>query len=264
MFPGSELGTRNPELMLIIDSHVHVGRNHERWDETRPMLEALGIDTAALAADPEAYDLESDATLPGDLSRPGGPFGLWYIGGNPFAGFQRGPAHLPRRPEDYQGIEWHCYFSGGFDYGGSDEVAAAEAAELLRSEAARPALEVLDALAAARLPVRITESLPITLALIERLPEATVIIPHMGLRSGGTTRIMHALADNPRVYFDTSVVEVNEALVRLVGAERVLFGSDAPMGDAAWSLRAVRSLDLPPADIAAILGENAQRLFGRR
>ncbi len=216
-----------------------------------------------MAADPDAYDLDSDATLPGDLSRPGGPFGLWYIGGNPLAGFRRGPARLPRNLDEYQGVEWHCYFSDGFDYGGSDEATAAEAAEVLRAEVARPALDLLEALAAARLPIRITENLPVTLALIERLPKATVIIPHMGLRSGGTTRVMHALADNPRVHFDTSVIELNVALVEQVGAARVLFGSDAPEGDVARSLRAVRGLDLPPADIAAILGENAQRLFDR-
>ncbi len=249
--------------MLIIDSHVHVGRNAARWDETRPTLEALGIDTAVLAAVPESYDLEGDAGLPADLSRPGGPFGLWYIGGNPFAGLQRGPARLPRRLDDFQGIEWHCYFAEGLDYGGSDELAVDAAVQLLRSAEARAALDALDAVVAARLPIRLTENLPVTLALVERFPQATFIIPHMGLRNGGTARAMNALAPNPSVYFDTSVVEVNEAMVRLVGAERVLFGSDAPTGDAAWSLRAVRSLKLPGREIAAILGSNAERLFGR-
>jgi len=249
--------------MTVIDSHVHVGRNHARWEETRPGLEALGIESAVLAADPEAYNIDGDAALPGDLSGPGGPYGLWYIGGNPFGGIRRGPARLPRDLSDFQGVEWHCYFSQGFDYGGSDELAAAAAVSLLESEAARPALEALEAVVAARLPVRVTEALPVTLALIERHPEATWVIPHMGLCNGGTARVMNALAGSPRVLFDTSIVELNEALVRRVGAERVLFGSDAPMGDAGWSLRGVRGLDLPPGQIAALLGENARKLFGR-
>jgi len=42
----------------------------------------------------------------------------------------------------------------------------------------------------------------------------------------------------------------------------VLFGSGAPAGDLARALRDVRSLNLPPGAIAAILGENAWKLFG--
>jgi predicted TIM-barrel fold metal-dependent hydrolase len=50
-------------------------------------------------------------------------------------------------------------------------------------------------------------------------------------------------------------------MVERVGVDRVLFGSDAPAGDTAWSLRALRSLHLPDRQIAAMLGENAKRLF---
>jgi Amidohydrolase len=248
---------------IIIDSHVHVGRNEARWDETRPMLEALGIDTAVLAADGGSASLDGDRGLPGVLSRPGGPFALWYIGGEPFSGIEVGPAELPRDLEDYQGIEWHCWFSAGYDYGsGADEVAAAEAEQLLGSEAARTAWEGLDEVVERGFPIRLTESLPVTVAIVARYPQATFIVPHMGLRNGGTARVMRALARNEQVYFDTSAVEPDEALVRRVSAARVLFGSDAPAGDVAWALRGVRALDVPADDLALILGGNAERLFG--
>lgn len=244
-----------------VDAHVYVGRNESRWQTTRPELEALGIDTAVLSADPESFDLAGDRTLPGDLSRRGGPYGLWYIGGTPFAGHSRGPADLPRRLGECDGIDLHCFFSDGYDYGSSDEVAAAATRELLDSFVGRESLAALAEAVAAGLPLRLTESLPVTLALVERFPEATFVIPHMGLRNGGSSRVLNALADKPRVHFDTSAVELNEGMVEKVGPHRVIFASGTPQGDASRALHQVRALQIPPADITRILGENALRLL---
>jgi hypothetical protein len=250
-----------PEL-LVIDSHVHVGRNESRWEVVRPALEALGIDTAVLSADPEAFDLRGDRSIGADLAGPGGPFGLWYIGGDPCSGYRLPEPLLPRSLDDYDGVDWHCWFSDAHDYGSSDALAEAQA--LLDSAEARRALEAIEMTFAAGLPLRLTESLPFTLALIERFPAGTFIIPHMGLRNGGCSRVLNALAGSARVFFDTSVVQPNEGMVRTVGAHRVLFGSDAPGGDPARAIRDVRNLSLPPGEIAAILGENARRLFTGR
>jgi hypothetical protein len=247
---------------LVIDAHVHVGRNESRWETVRPTLEAVGIDTAVLSADPASYDLWGDRSLGGDLARPGGPFGLWYVGGDPFAGYRLSEPLLPRSLDDYDGVDWHCWFSEGYDYGSSDEIAIAEAREQLDAAEARRAVEALGAIVEAGLPIRLTESLPFTLALIGRFPQGLFIVPHMGLRSGGVSRVLNALAECPGVHFDTSIVEPNEGMIGRVGAERVLYGSDAPGGDPARAIRDVRSLNLPPEQIAAILGGNAQRLFG--
>jgi hypothetical protein len=246
---------------IVIDSHVHVGRTHARWEETRPRLHAAGIDAALLTADPDSPNLDDERALPAALSRPEGPYALWYIGGDPFSGIRRGRPPVPPGLNDYHGVEWHCYFSRGFDYGSSDDIDAAATAQELDSATAREASGVIEAIIAAGLPIRLTENLPTTLALIDRYPDGRFIIPHMGLRNGGTSRVMNALADNPNVYFDTSVVEPNEGMVGRVGWERVLFGSDAPTGDPAWAIRQVRELNLPPEQIAGILGANAQRLF---
>ncbi len=248
---------------ITIDSHVHVGRTHARWAETLPLLEAAGIDAAVLSADPDSPNLDDERDLPAALSARDGPYALWYIGGDPVSGIRRGPPPLPRDLDGYRGVEWHCYFSEAFDYGSSDDLAAATAAELLQSSDSLPALEALEALVARGLPVRLTENLPTTLALIERCPDGRFIIPHMGLRNGGTSRVLNALASNANVYFDTSVVEPNEGMVERVGWQRVLFGSDAPTGDPARAIRRVRELNIPPQQVQAILGENAQRLLER-
>lgn len=60
-----------------------------------------------------------------------------------------------------------------------------------------------------------------------------------------------ALLDEPRFL----------RLVRAFGAERVLFGTDSPWGDAAADLQRFRSLPLSEAEKSAILGENAVRLL---
>ncbi len=50
-------------------------------------------------------------------------------------------------------------------------------------------------------------------------------------------------------------------LVRIFGAERVLFGTDSPWSDQSESLAAIRALPVAEADKAAILGGNAQKLL---
>ncbi len=49
--------------------------------------------------------------------------------------------------------------------------------------------------------------------------------------------------------------------VRAFGAERILFGSDAPWDTPATALRLLKSLPLTEQELTAILGGNAQRLF---
>jgi predicted TIM-barrel fold metal-dependent hydrolase len=73
--------------------------------------------------------------------------------------------------------------------------------------------------------------------------------------------VLNALADRPGVSFDTAGVELNEGMVSVAGAQRVLLGSGAPIGDPVRALRQVRSLRLPPDQIATVLGDNALRLF---
>ena len=52
------------------------------------------------------------------------------------------------------------------------------------------------------------------------------------------------------------------SLVERFGAGRILFGTDSPWSGQAESLAQIRALPLSPADQAAILGGNAQKLLG--
>lgn len=53
-----------------------------------------------------------------------------------------------------------------------------------------------------------------------------------------------------------------EELIKIYGAERILFGSDYPMWDPAEELGRFDSLKLPPGDKDLILYKNARRLLG--
>lgn len=73
----------------------------------------------------------------------------------------------------------------------------------------------------------------------------------------------------PNVWFDiaTSSPRVAESdIVRLVaatGARRVVFSSDTPLIDPAWTLGKLASAGLAPADLTEILGQSAQAAFPR-
>ncbi len=69
------------------------------------------------------------------------------------------------------------------------------------------------------------------------------------------------------VYFDTAASNflyqsrVFQHAVELVGADKILFGSDYPLVGPEKLIKDIRSLDLSPEIAAKILGENAQRLL---
>jgi uncharacterized protein len=106
-------------------------------------------------------------------------------------------------------------------------------------------------------------------ALALRHPELTIIGAHLG---GGLPLYAHmpevrALC-RANLYVDTAAVpflyepSVYEAVVGLVGADRLLFGTDHPLLRAPRYLRTVRGLGLGAEATEAILGGNAARLLG--
>ena len=69
------------------------------------------------------------------------------------------------------------------------------------------------------------------------------------------------------IYFDTSMGFAyfsHEQFLRIAekhGADKILFGSDAPWSNAGLEIEHLRSLPLPESDKAAILGGNAKRIL---
>jgi predicted TIM-barrel fold metal-dependent hydrolase len=103
-------------------------------------------------------------------------------------------------------------------------------------------------------------------ALAARFPRVTIVAAH--LRPNGLRGIWE-VRDRANVHFDTSggqpVSSVIEAAVRLLGPQRVLFGSDAyfPEGrDFSSQIACIEAARISDRAREMILGENARRVLG--
>jgi predicted TIM-barrel fold metal-dependent hydrolase len=117
--------------------------------------------------------------------------------------------------------------------------------------------ETQDALAGGHFPVRTMA------ALGERYPDTTFIFAHAGHM---WVKAFHAAKPYPNLYFDVSGYDPErgsvEKGVEILGAERLLFGSDAPGRSYAAQLAKVQCADISERDRALIAGGNAIRLLG--
>jgi predicted TIM-barrel fold metal-dependent hydrolase len=125
-----------------------------------------------------------------------------------------------------------------------------------------PEFEALTAAAAHYdLPFLFEESFSVTLEFVTRYPSLDIIIPHMGARSGGETRIIRALWDTPNVYFDTSLAQLDETTVARLGSGRIVFGSGFPYGDPDSELDKVDRLPIPDDMKEDIFGDTVTALL---
>ncbi|HTL27581.1 MAG TPA: amidohydrolase family protein [Tepidisphaeraceae bacterium] len=99
--------------------------------------------------------------------------------------------------------------------------------------------------------------------LAKRYPEAKIILPHVG---GNFYYTCDVIADCPKIYTDPSgsycETGMVEHTVKMLGVDRVLFGSDAPGADMVNNLAKVLAADLSDADKRKILLENSRALWG--
>ena len=107
------------------------------------------------------------------------------------------------------------------------------------------------------------ESTPLDVAaLADRHPAATLFCAHVG---GDWERGIRAIRPHPRVYADVNGSDPTagfvEMAVRELGAERVLYGSDAGGRSFASQLGKVLSADLPDAAKRLILAGNLKRIL---
>ena len=97
-----------------------------------------------------------------------------------------------------------------------------------------------------------------------RVPECMVVLGHMG----GYFHVEDALAAavrRPNIYLETSAMPYPEMIaeaVRLLGAERVLFGSDGPGCHPALEVYKIRMLGLDARSERLVLGESAALVLG--
>ncbi|MBM3264236.1 MAG: amidohydrolase family protein [candidate division Zixibacteria bacterium] len=103
--------------------------------------------------------------------------------------------------------------------------------------------------------------------LAERFPAASWIIAHAGGSYAFAEEVAACVRAHPNVYAEITLTPVTnrviEYLVETAGADRVLFGSDAPMRDPRPQLGWVVWADLPVPIRERILGANFQRILDR-
>ena len=103
---------------------------------------------------------------------------------------------------------------------------------------------------------------------IESYPRLTVVCAHWG---GGLPfySLMPEVGKTLKnVYFDSAASpflyspQVYPQVIRLVGADKVLFGSDYPLLPPSRLLKEIEALELPPETKEMVLAGNARRLLG--
>ena len=105
------------------------------------------------------------------------------------------------------------------------------------------------------------------LKLAQNFPDLSIVLAHWG---GGLPfyELMPEVRESLRnVYYDTAAstylysFDVFKVVVELVGAERILWGTDYPLLSQAKFLRRARECGLPDDVLGAVLGGNAARLL---
>lgn len=99
--------------------------------------------------------------------------------------------------------------------------------------------------------------------LARRYPQAKIIMPHMGGNFIYSCEViapcLNVWTDPSGTYCETGMLE---HAVKVLGADRILFGSDAPGADFLNNLAKVVTADLPAAAMQKILSGNAKKLWG--
>ena len=108
------------------------------------------------------------------------------------------------------------------------------------------------------------ESNPSNIAnLAAKYPDLKIIMAHI---TGCGYRGLQDIAKHPNVYVDTSGSQPEDGFLQygldLLGADRILFGSDFPGRDPATQLGRIYSVDMSDEDRNKILSGNAMGLFG--
>jgi predicted TIM-barrel fold metal-dependent hydrolase len=106
--------------------------------------------------------------------------------------------------------------------------------------------------------------------LADRFPEAALVVTHAGqlnISGRGLYDATLLFTSHRNVWLETSGVyrqDFLEAMVRRIGAERLVFGSGAPRYDQGLELARVRNLALDADQLTLVTGEALAACFGLR
>jgi len=102
-------------------------------------------------------------------------------------------------------------------------------------------------------------------SLADRFPDVTVILGHMG--HGHIVYINGAIdvaKKHDNIYLETSGMPMHSKIkeaVKVLGADRVLYGSDMPFGHPAYEILKVRVSGISEEDLRLVLRENILRML---
>ena len=94
-----------------------------------------------------------------------------------------------------------------------------------------------------------------------------VEVPVIALHSGSVTKTFFKLDDYKfpdNVYFETSGIQyafILKKIYQMVGADRIIFGSDYPFGDPRVSLAMIDTLDVTKKEYSKIVGKNIELIL---
>ena len=100
----------------------------------------------------------------------------------------------------------------------------------------------------------------------KKYPDVPILLGHTGGSQGGNDQAIEAAMQWHNLYCDlTASMSANgmlEVLVRRVGADRIVFGTDMPFFDCRAKIGFVAHARIPDEDKRKILGLNTKRIFG--
>ena len=107
---------------------------------------------------------------------------------------------------------------------------------------------------------------PLEIAVVAgRYPDVPFIMDHMGHRYWADSAL-EAAQQQDNLWLGTTIAAYEPAMIQaavdLIGAKRVVFGSNAPQAYPDLAVESIRRLGLPDADQAAIFGDNLAEIYG--
>lgn len=247
----------------VYDVHGHLGEYRQfpvfgsTAAEIVRQMDRLGIDRLIMSHHLVVFHGGADAddpVLAAMHAHPGRIFG--YCCPDPRLG-DTGAAYVERRVEQgFVGIKLHDY--RGLPY-------TAKALREVYALATERRIPVLFHSAGSRFRASFQP-------VLEAFPDLICILAHGG---AGYPQYTHEALDEdagfvksfPGAHLDFSAAisppAYPRAIIAKLGADRVLFGSDMPFVNGAYTLGCMAALDLDDAQMRAILHGNAERLFGK-
>jgi len=233
---------------LILDAHTHVGKGIARTENSQ-----FDISAEWLISQMDGCGIEKAIVFP--VHYP-----IFKPGNDDVAAAMK---LYPKRLIGFAGIQMNCLRHGLEDIKyGLDTLGLKGTGELkpmnLSPEILLP---ILKALEERQTPASFHTSVRLADYIAKNFPKLPVILAHMGENDPLS---ITAAKENANLILDTSCASFDlvSRAVREVGAEKVIFGSDAPFIYPSAELRKITSLPIKRQEMDLILSDNISRLIG--